>query len=269
MGATIARREARMLNDRIRERLDRGEVAYGIVNLWPDPDLVEMAGACGFDFVFIDAEHGALDIRTCAELVRAATSGGMSSLIRVPYGELMGVYRYLDLGAHGLIFAHVTSAEDARAATVACFFPPEGNRGAMSSSRAAGYGVRLQPQEYYRMANERLWVLPIIEDVEGVEQLEEVLTVPGIRGFFVGPGDLALSRLFHGQTGASVEEMVDWTIATGVRVGKVVATVAATPAAAGPLIDKGVRVIVVGANTMVRAAYLDYLKAAPRLPGRS
>jgi len=107
-----------MLNDRIRERLDGGEVAYGIVNLWPDPDLVELAGACGFDFVFIDAEHGALDIRTCAELVRAATCGGMSSLIRVPYGEMDGVYRYLDLGAHGLIFAHITSAADAQAATV-------------------------------------------------------------------------------------------------------------------------------------------------------
>jgi 2-keto-3-deoxy-L-rhamnonate aldolase RhmA len=258
-----------MLQDRIRQRLDQGEVAYGIVNLWPDPDLVELAGACGFDFVFIDAEHGALDIRTCAELVRAATSGGMSSLIRVPYGEMDGVYRYLDLGAHGLIFAHINSAATAKAATVACFFPPEGNRGAMSTSRAARYGIPFKPQEYYRMANDGLWVLPIIEDVEGVDHLEEILIVPGIRGFFVGPGDLALSKLHHDRDRESVEVLVDRTIATGVRLGKIVATVAATPEAAEALINKGVRMIVVGANALLKAAYLDYLKAAPRLQKRS
>lgn len=119
------------------------------------------------------------------------------------------------------------------------------------------------------MANDGLWVLPIIEDVEGVDHLEEILIVRGIRGFFVGPGDLALSKLRHDRDRESVEVMVDRTIATGVRLGKIVATVAATPEAAAALINKGVRMIVVGANALLKAAYLDYLKAAPRLQKRS
>ena len=121
----------------LRQRLDAGEVAYGVITAWPDPDLVEAAGRCGFDWLFIDAEHGALDIRTCVELVRAADCAGMTSLVRVPYGDVRGVYPYLDLGAHGLIFPHIRTAADAQEVVHACLFPKDGLRGAMSSSRAA------------------------------------------------------------------------------------------------------------------------------------
>ncbi len=249
----------------LRQRLEADEVSYGIITAWPDPDLVEAAGRCGFDWVFIDAEHGALDIRTCAELVRAADCAGMTSLVRVPYADVRGVYPYLDLGAHGLIFPHVRTAADAQEAVRACLFPKEGLRGAMSSSRAARYGVAYTPPDYFRATNTNVWVFPVIEDVEAVETLNTILDVPGIHAYFVGPGDLALSRLVPRSTEApTIEALVDQAIATGVRLGKVVATVAATPEAAAALVEKGVRMIGVGATGVFTSACRRYLDAVPR-----
>lgn len=254
-----------MRHDPLRTRLDRGEVAYGIVTAWPGPDLIEAAGACGFDFAFIDAEHGALDIRTCADLIRAADCGGMAAIVRVPYADPRGVYAYLDAGADGLIFPHVRSAADARAAVAPCFFPPEGTRGAFGSSRAARYGTAHAAGEYVRLANEAVWALPLIEDVDAVDALDEILDVPGVRAFFIGPGDMALSRLSpEGPRGEPVESLVDRAIAVGVRKGKVVATVAGTPAVASALVEKGVRMIAVGTPGLLTAAYRGYLDAAPR-----
>ncbi|MGQ0572568.1 MAG: HpcH/HpaI aldolase family protein [Armatimonadota bacterium] len=256
-----------MRDDRLRRRVEAGEVAYGLITAWPDPDLIEAAGACGFDFIFLDAEHGALDIRTCAELVRAADCGGLTSIIRVPYADVRGTYPFLDLGAHGLVFPHVRTAADARAAAAACLFPPGGLRGAMSSSRAARYGTAYRPDEYYQAANDATWAFPVIEDVEAVDALDEILAVPGIRGFFIGPGDLGLSRIASGRPGGpSTEALVDRAIETGVRHGKVVATVAATPAAAAALVEKGVRMIAAGATGLFTAACREYLEAAPRGP---
>ncbi len=255
-----------MRDDRMRRRLEGGEVAYGVITGWADPDLIEATGACGFDFVFIDAEHGALDIKTCADLVRAADCGGLTSLIRIPYADARGVYRYLDLGAHGLVFPHVRNGADARAATAACLFPPQGQRGALSSSRAARYGTAYgKPDDYYRAASEATWVFPLIEDVEAIEVMDEILATPGIRGYFVGPGDLNLSRTASGRADVpATDVLVDRAIACGVAAGKVVATVAGTPALAAALVQKGVRVIGVGATGLFTSACRSFLQDAPR-----
>lgn len=255
-----------MQADRLRERLDVGEVAYGVITGWADPDVVEAAGACGYDFVFIDAEHGALDIRTCGDLIRAAACGGLTAIIRVPYADSRGVYAYLDAGAHGLIFPHVRGAADARAAVNACLYPPEGLRGALSSSRASRYGTAYsRPDEYYRAANQAVWVLPLIEDVEAIDALDEILEVPGIRGYFIGPGDLGLSRIASRKTdGPTAEALVDRAIERGVRAGKVVGTVAGTPAAATALAKKGVRMICAGVTGLMIGAYRGFLQGVPR-----
>jgi 2-keto-3-deoxy-L-rhamnonate aldolase RhmA len=254
-----------MQHDALKTRIDRGEVAYGLVTAWADPDLIEAAGVCGFDFAFIDAEHGAIDIRTCAELIRAAACGGMTSIVRVPFADFRGVYAYLDAGAQGLIFPHIRSAAEAKAAVGPCLYPPAGTRSAFSTSRAARYGTAYKGGEFMQAANESVWAMPLIEDLGAVDVIDEILDVPGVRSFFIGPGDMALSRLTpQGARGDPAETLVDRAIAAGVRKGKVVATVAGTPAAAAALVEKGVRMIAVGAPSLVTGAYRSYLDAAPR-----
>ncbi|MBM3451490.1 MAG: 2-dehydro-3-deoxyglucarate aldolase, partial [Armatimonadetes bacterium] len=114
-----------------------------------------------------------------------------------------GFYNYLDSGADGMIFPHVRNASEARAVVNASLFPPLGMRGALTSSRASRYGTAYAtPADYYKAANEATWVLPMIEDVEAVDAVDEILTVPGVSGIFVGPGDMGLSRIAGGRTDA-------------------------------------------------------------------
>ena len=254
-----------MKDNRLQRRLNNREVAYGIVAGWADPDIVEAAGTCGFDFVFVDAEHGALGIRDCASLVRASSCENMATLIRVPYGDIRGAYVYLDTGAAGLIFPHIKSAADARDIVAASMFPPEGTRGALSSSRAARYGTAWKPLDYYRAANSVVWALPLVEDLEGISNLDEILGVPGIRGLFIGPGDLAVSQVRAGDTSLpAVDSVVRSAIAKGLGAGKVIATVAGTPAAAAALVDQGVRIIAVGATALFTGACRSFLDNVPR-----
>lgn len=155
-----------------------------------------------------DLAHGEVYAAGAAQGLRQERQ---SDFIRVPYGDVRGVYRYLDMGVRGLIFPHVASVTDAKDAVKACLFPPVGLRGSTTLSRATEYGALVVPEEDYQSANERVWVLPVIEDVEGISALEEILALPGIRGFFVGPGDFAQSRLAAGAGSLpSVRSMVSW-----------------------------------------------------------
>jgi len=243
-----------VLRDCLRQRLARGGVVCGIIVPWPDPHVVEIAGTFGFDFALIDAEHGALDIRTCADLVRAAECVGISPIVRVAYGDNRGAYTLLDAGAHGLMFPHISSAAAARAAASACLFGPEGTRAAISSSRAARYGSLHPADEYYASANESVWIIPLIEEVEGVRDLGEILSVPRIRAFFIGPADLALSS---GRN--SVAALIDEAIATGLRLNKIVGVFAGTTTEAVAYVDKGVRLTLVGASGLFTGACKSYI----------
>jgi 4-hydroxy-2-oxoheptanedioate aldolase len=229
-------------------------VACGIIAPWPDPHVIEIAGTFGFDFALIDAEHGALDVRTCADLVRAAEGVGISPIVRVAYGDNRGAYTHLDAGAHGLMFPHIASADAARAAASACLFGPEGTRAAIPSSRAARYGSLYPADEYYARANESVWIMPLIEEVEGVRDLKEILSVPRIRAFFIGPADLALSA---GRK--SVSALIDEAIATGLRLNKIVGVFAGTAAEAAAYVDKGVRMTLVGASGLLTGACKNYI----------
>jgi 2-keto-3-deoxy-L-rhamnonate aldolase RhmA len=255
-----------MWSNRLRDRIDAGEVAYGLVTGWPSEDIAEAAGLLGFDFVFIDAEHGALDVRTVADLVRAADCGGATAIVRVPYADPRGFYNYLDAGADGFIFPHVRNAGEARTVVNASLFPPAGMRGALTTSRAARYATAYStPADYYKAANAATLVLPMIEDVEAVDAVDEILTVPGVSGIFVGPGDMGLSRVAGGRTDAPpLESLLDRAYARGVAAKKLVATVAGTPAAARAVAEKGVRMIGVGVVGLLSGAARDFLKAAPR-----
>src|SRR5207245_7056593 len=142
-------------------------------------------------------------------------------------GAVGGVCPYRDRGADGRIFPHSRPAAGAQGVVHACLVPKEGLRGAMSSSRAARYGVAYSPSDYFRAANTAVWVFPMIEDVEAVESLNDILGTPGIHAYFVGPGDLALSRLAPRTTDAPpIEALVDRAIRPGIRQGTVVATAA-------------------------------------------
>jgi 4-hydroxy-2-oxoheptanedioate aldolase len=204
-------------------KLKAGQAIIGTIIGFTSPQLVEIAGRAGFDFVFIDCEHGAIGLDECENLVRAADLVGASTIVRVPENNPQQILRYLDLGAHGVQVPHVTTRDDALRAVDASKYAPQGSRG-MGGGRAADYGLGpLSGEAYLKFANEQTWVSAMIEDLEGIRNLDQILTVDGLDIIAIGPNDLAASLGFPGQMGhPDVQKTIDEIIAQATAAGKAV-----------------------------------------------
>jgi 2-keto-3-deoxy-L-rhamnonate aldolase RhmA len=186
------------MTNRVKQKLQSREVAYGI---WADvfePDLIEMFGWIGFDYVFLDAEHTGLDPQTASTMIRACNVSGMVALVRVPEINPSLILRYLEVGAVGICAPHVRTPDQARALVDAVKFSPDGHRGA-GSMRALRYGLQQPFPELCRQANEDTIVLALIEDVEGILNLGQILSVQGVDVVGIGSGDLSHSMGFAGR----------------------------------------------------------------------
>jgi len=181
----------------LRDRLQNGETILGSWNIIPSADLVEIIGRSGFDFIVIDAEHGPVSMETAANLIRAAECSGMDALIRVPCNDAHLVLRALDIGACGVQVPHVSTKEEARSVVQSAKYHPEGRRGLSPFTRSARYG--LGAQGHTERSNSRTLVVLNIEGKEGIENLKEIVKVPGIDVIFIGPYDLSQSLGKPGQ----------------------------------------------------------------------
>ena len=182
-----------ILENTVKSRAARGEPSFGVLLPWVTPDLVEFFGHVGFDWMFIDAEHGSIGRETCEVLVRACNVAGVTPIVRIPENRDSVILSYLEAGALGVLVPHVNTADEARRAVEATLYGPEGRRGACSTSRVANYGVTQTPTEYFAAANEQIVVIALIEEREGIDNIDEILAVEGLYGIGVGPGDLAVS----------------------------------------------------------------------------
>jgi 2-keto-3-deoxy-L-rhamnonate aldolase RhmA len=175
---------------RIRSKLEAGERVFGITAQLPSPDIAEIAGYAGLDFVWIDAEHGTMDLADINQLIRAADAGGIDSIVRVPDHNPSFIQRVLDAGATGIMAPHVRSVADAAAVVSAAKFSPAGIRGACPATRAVGHLTFEWPAEY-RRANADVLVFGLIEDAEGVDGVEAIARESGLDGLVFGPFDLS------------------------------------------------------------------------------
>ncbi|KRE71147.1 HpcH/HpaI aldolase family protein [Arthrobacter sp. Soil762] len=172
-------------------RLFAGPGAVGLYCSLTAPSAVEMIGHAGFDFVILDTEHALVGDSELAALLRAAEAAGLDALVRVPEGDHGAILRALDAGAAGVVVPHVRCRADVDAAIRAARYFPDGMR-SLGGGRAADYGVG-DPREVLRRANAEVVVAVLIEDREGVEAIDEILTGGGVDVVLPGPGDLSQS----------------------------------------------------------------------------
>lgn len=172
-------------------RLLAGPGAVGLYCSVPAPAIVEMIGHAGFDFVILDTEHALVGASELAVLLRAAEAAGLDALVRVPEGDHGAILRALDAGAAGVVVPHVRCRADVDAAIRAARYFPDGMR-SLGGGRAADYGVG-DPREVIRRANAEVVLAVLIEDREGVEAIDEILTGGGVDVVLPGPGDLSQS----------------------------------------------------------------------------
>ncbi len=153
-----------------------------------DPSLTEMMARAGFDWLTIDLEHTSTTISQAAEMIRIGDLAGIPMLARLSGHDPSQIKRILDVGAAGIIAPMVNTADEAKAIVEAAFYPPRGTRG-VGLARAQKYGTGFE--SYRDDEANAIVVIPQIEHVEGVRNLEEILSVEGVAGFFVGPYDLS------------------------------------------------------------------------------
>lgn len=182
----------RLRANRLSEAYERQGFVVGTFVEIPSPQIVELLGLAGFDFVVIDREHGSIDLETTENLIRAAAATGICPLVRVSHCDPVAIRQPLDMGAAGVHVPQIESAEQARLAVRSAKFHPLGERGLQPYVRAASYRA-FPTAEFLEESNENVVIVLHIEGARGVAAFEEIVAVEGIDVAFLGPYDLSQS----------------------------------------------------------------------------
>ncbi len=232
----------------LRMALRRGKALVGTIITLPSPEIAEILCLAGFDWLFVDLEHGSLDIKD-AQLILQTAAHHLHCVIRVPSKNEVWIKKALDIGAAGVIVPLIRTAEEAEASVRLCKYPPEGVR-SVGIARAQEYGQLFQ--EYLSFANEDIAVILQIEHIDAVNNIEKILDVPGIDCLFIGPYDLSASMgkiglindpevqkaIFHVQKSAEAADMP-------------LGIFGANTDAVSPYIQKSYTLIAVGMDTLI------------------
>lgn len=169
--------------------LKSGQTVYGCWLSLAAPHIAEIMGTTGFDWLVIDNEHSANDLRTTRDALIALEASQTHAVVRVPVGEPWIMKQMLDVGAQTIIVPMVESAEQAQMLVKACRYPPRGIRGVgYSATRASKFSTIT---DYPETVEQELCLIVQVENKAGMAALDDILAVEGIDGVFIGPADLA------------------------------------------------------------------------------
>ena len=180
----------------IKERAAKGLTSFGLNIGMCDPVVIEMAAKAGYDFVRLDFEHMLFDYGAAVNMIRTARLLDMPVQIRVP--DLNHASALLDLGVAGLMVPHTKSKEVAEMAVAATKYSPLGERGMSGAARVLGFGEQ-KLNDYSKWANDYVTLIVQIEDKEGLEHIDEILSVPGVDMVATGKNDLSQALGIPGQ----------------------------------------------------------------------
>jgi 2-keto-3-deoxy-L-rhamnonate aldolase RhmA len=180
----------------IKDRLRRDEPSIGSWMSMAHVSIAEILATAGYDWVVVETEHSAIDVSETLRLLIALERWNVVPLVRLAWNDPVQAKAVLDSGAAGVLVPMVNTREDAERAVRAVKYPPLGARG-VGLARAQGYGQAFS--EYVAGANDATLLMIQIEHVDAVRNIEEILSVPGIDGTFIGPYDLSASLSIPGE----------------------------------------------------------------------
>jgi 2-dehydro-3-deoxyglucarate aldolase len=230
-----------------RARLKRRDKLLGTMVTLPTPATAEILAGLGFDWLFVDGEHGPLETRELLGVLQAV-SRDVACLVRVPEASEVPIKKALDLGAAGIIVPQVNTAEQAADVVRFARYAPEGARG-VGLARAHGYGMRFR--EYVESANAEIAVVVQAEHARAVDNIESIVRVPGVDAVLLGPYDLAASLGKMGQVDdpvvvAAIRRVTEVCVAAGMPLGYF----GVTAATVAPYVERGYTLIVAGVDTL-------------------
>lgn len=179
----------------LKQRLNEGDHVLGTFAFLSSPDVIEILGIAGFDFVIVDLEHVTHNWETLRNMIRAGELHRLSTVVRVPENNPVWIKHVLEAGAQGVMVPFIQSPADVERAVAATLYPPTGERGVCPLTRPAGYGVnRLGFDQYTVRANDDTLLMGILEDYIGIDDIEAISAVsPGLDVIYLGRSDLAAS----------------------------------------------------------------------------
>ena len=175
-----------------------------------------LAKAAGFDWLFIDSEHGTISPSEITQICLAALSAGVAPIVRICAGALDEGTRALDNGALGIVVPHVDTVEQARALVDAFRFSPMGHRSTGGPPAQFGYRPP-SPLETQKTLNAEILVIPMIETPQAVENADKIAAIEGIDALLIGTNDLALEMGIAGQVGHERVKAAYQTVADACR----------------------------------------------------
>jgi len=251
-----------MKKNLMKEKLQKGGRAVGAIIQDPAPQIVEVLGLLGFDWLFIDCEHSPMSLEEVGKLVMAAELRGITPLVRVPQNLPEIILRYLDVGAMGILIPGLETVEDAKIAVSGSKYPPEGVRG-LAGVRGADFGLGGPLGEYVKVANRETMVLGVVESQKGVENIEGILDTEGIDGVSIGTNDLSQSLGVPGQTNHPlVVEAVDKILAAGKKKGKPVGGLVRGGETPKQYLEKGYQMLLTSVYSLIIGTGKQFLANA-------
>lgn len=229
--------------NRLKSKLAAGEPALGCSMMIPSPQLVEMLGFAGFDWVLLDCEHGSLSPADVELMAIAASAAGITPIARPRSNAPADIQLVLDRGVQGVQVPHVDTADEARRAVDAVKFGPRSRRSLAAGTRPDRWGVGGRMADFAARANAESLVCVQFEDRAALANIDAILAVEGIDVFFIGPSDLSQAMGHPGDPGAApVAAAIAQALETIVAAGKTPGMPATTDNVAR-LIGSGVRYI--------------------------
>ena len=204
-----------------RRRLQQGELSLGVgIRISRSIEIARMMQSAGFDWLFLDLEHGMLTLDTCSQIAIAALDAGISPIVRVPERQYDMAARALDGGCWGVVMPHVDTADEARKMVDHLKYPPDGHRSSGGMLPHLGYRA-MNSGEAARIINAEVLLIPMVETPTSVANAEAIAAVPGIDGLLIGSNDLSLEMGIAGQfTHPKMVDAYDRVIAACRKHGK-------------------------------------------------
>lgn len=229
-------------------KLKAGKVISGPMVAYDSPSLAEQVAHLGFDFVWLDWQHGQWSEHTLNDALARFLAAESTPIVRVKGQEPGTINRVLDMGAMGVIVPYVQDADQARLAVRAAYYPPAGIR--------SGGGVRLGligegSADYYAHANEEILLGVMVETEEAIANVESIMRVPGVSYVLIGPGDLMIDVRANGHDEAHHERLVQEVVAASKRTGTPAGYVCPTRELADRRVAEGFRFINYASDTAV------------------
>jgi len=210
-----------MKPNRMKEKIARGEAALGCSVMFPSPQIVEMLGIAGFDWVLIDCEHGSVGLADVELMAMACDAVGITPIARPKTNAASDIQGVMDRGVMGVQVPHINTAEDARRAVAAVKFGPGAARGLAAGTRPDAWGLGGRMADFAQAANAQSLVCVQLEHEAALRNIDAILDVEGIDVFFIGPSDLSQSMGYPGNPKTPpVAEAIERALARIIAAGR-------------------------------------------------